>query len=46
VGAFAYLIYESSLATDKRASVSGMIVDALLALPMFMFWLAVRVATF
>jgi hypothetical protein len=46
VCAFAYLIYESSLVTEKRTSVSGMIVDALLVLPMFLFWFAVRAATF
>lgn len=46
VCALAFLIYESSLVTEKRTSVSGMIVDALLVLPMFLFWFAVRAATF
>jgi hypothetical protein len=46
VCACAYLIYESSLVTQKRTSVSGLIVDGLLVLPMFLFWLAVRAATF
>ena len=43
---FAYLIYESSLVTQKHARVAAWMADALLVLPMFVFWFAVRVATF
>jgi sugar phosphate permease len=46
VCALVYLIYESSLLVDRRTKVSGIIVDALLVLPMFLFWFAVSAATF
>jgi hypothetical protein len=42
----AYLFYESSLVTEKHARVAVWIADALLVLPMFAFWFAVRAATF
>lgn len=43
--AVAYLVYESSLVSQKRAAFAAWVVDALLVLSMFLFWFAVRAAT-
>ena len=44
--AIAYLLYEASLVTQKRTTTAAWVVDALLVLPMFIFWFLVRAATF
>lgn len=35
-----YLLYEVGQVTEKRVSVGGLILDAVLVLPMFLFWFA------
>jgi hypothetical protein len=46
VCAVAYLLYESSLVTQKRATTATWVVDGLLVLSMFLFWFAVSASTF
>jgi hypothetical protein len=41
-----YLIYEVSQVTERRLGVGGVILDALLVLPMFLFWFAAMAASF
>jgi hypothetical protein len=41
-----YLAYEVGQASDKRVGVGGLILDAALVVPMFLFWFAVMAATF
>src|SRR4030088_2947107 len=41
---FAYLLFEMGQVSKKHISVSGVIVDAVLVLPMFLFWFAALAA--
>ena len=41
-----YLAYEVGQVSDKRVGVGGLILDAALVVPMFLFWFAVMAATF
>jgi hypothetical protein len=46
VWAVGYVVYESSLVTQKRATTAAWAVDAFLVLSMFLFWFVIRAATF
>jgi hypothetical protein len=43
---FAYLLYEVGQATEKRVGVGGLILDAVLVLPMYLLWFAAWAAGF